>query len=175
MELIIIIVLLLILLVIWLISMQHKLVVMDENVKNSMNQIGIQLSSRFDVLTTLLKLAGEYDEQEAAVLLEKVKTGRKLITGRAAPEEIRGQEKIICEALDGAARIAGQHPQLKEDQSYIKCMDAIESYGKMIRTSGLIYNDSVTRLNKSLRMFPTGLVAGILGFHKRAYLEDMPV
>ena len=33
-------------LVLWFISVQRKLVVMDENINNSMSQIGVQLSSR---------------------------------------------------------------------------------------------------------------------------------
>ena len=59
-------------------------------------------------------------------------------------------------------------------------MNAVDSYEKMVRTSRLIYNDSVTKLNRSLRMFPASLIAGILGFHQRDYLEtveskaDMP-
>jgi LemA protein len=50
----------------------------------------------------------------------------------------------------------------------------------MVRQSRLIYNDSVTKLNRRIRMFPTSLVAGMLGFAKRDYLEanetkaDMP-
>ena len=43
---------------------------------------------------------------------------------------------------------------------------------KMVRTSRLIYNDIVTKYNQAIRMVPTCLVAGILGFHKREYLES---
>ncbi len=42
--------------VLWIISTQRKLVVLDENVNNDMSQIGVQLSSRFDALTALLDL-----------------------------------------------------------------------------------------------------------------------
>lgn len=37
---------------------------------------------------------------------------------------------------------------------------------------GLIYNDSVTKLNSALGMFPTNVISGILGFHKREYLSQ---
>ena len=39
----------------------------------------------------------------------------------------------------------------------------------------MIYNDSVTKLNRELRMFPTSLFAGILGFRPRDYLETNDV
>lgn len=51
-------------------------------------------------------------------------------------------------------------------------MDAVECYGRMVYTSRLIYNDSVTKLNSALGMFPTNVIAGILGFHKREYLSQ---
>ena len=77
--------------------------------------------------------------------------------------------------------VAEQYPELKANENYIRCMDAVDSYEKMVRTSRLIYNDSVTKLNRELRMFPTTLFAGMLGFHQRNYLEandakaDIPV
>lgn len=48
-------------------------------------------------------------------------------------------------------------------KGYAKCMDAVDSYEKMVRTSRLIYNDSVTKLNREIRMFPVSLIAGMLG------------
>lgn len=48
---IIILAILVVLLVLWAISTQRRLTVMDENINNAMAQIGVQLSSRFDALT----------------------------------------------------------------------------------------------------------------------------
>ena len=76
--------------------------------------------------------------------------------------------------------VAERYPELKANENYAKCMNAVDSYEKMVRTSRLIYNDSVTKFNREIRMFPTSLLAGALGFAPRAYLEaderkaDMP-
>ena len=34
----------------WIITTQRKLVMLDENINDAMNQIGVQLSCRFDVV-----------------------------------------------------------------------------------------------------------------------------
>ena len=65
------------------------------------------------------------------------------------------------------------YPDLKEEESYRKRISALDSYEKMLRTSFLIYNDSVTKLNRAIRMFPTNLIAGMLGFRQREHLEAM--
>jgi LemA protein len=85
---------------------------------------------------------------------------------------VKRQEGIITEALGRIAMVAEQYPELKANQSYIKTMDAVQTYENMVRTSRLIYNDSVTKLNREIRMFPVSLIAGMLGFRQRDYLEE---
>ena len=42
----------------------------------------------------------------------------------------------------------------------------------MLQTSKLIYNESVTNLNSAIRMFPSSIIARMVGFSKRSYLES---
>ncbi|MGN0166888.1 MAG: LemA family protein [Acetatifactor sp.] len=167
-------------LVMGIISVRRKLVGMDENINNAMSQIGVQLSSRFDALTAMLDLTKGYAAHESQSLIDTIKSRRSVITATSTPEDVLKQEGVISEALGRISMVAEQYPELKANENFAKCMNAVDSYEKMVRTSGLIYNESVTRLNRELRMFPTSLLAGIFGFHQREYLEtveektDMP-
>lgn len=180
MTTLIIIALLVVLLAGWVMSTQRRLVVMDENINNAMSQIGVQLSSRFDALTALLDLAKGYAAHESQTLIETIKSRRSVITAKSTPQDVLQQEGVISEALGRISMVAERYPELKADKGYAKCMDAVDSYEKMVRTSRLIYNDSVTKLNREIRMFPVSLIAGMLGFRQRDYLEaredkaDMP-
>ena len=166
--------------VIWGIDVQRRLVAMDENVNNAMSQIGVQLSSRFDALTALLDLAKGYAAHESQTLIETIKSRRSVITAASTPDDVLKQEGVISEALGRISMVAERYPELKTNENYKKCMDAVDSYEKMVRTSRLIYNDSVTKLNREIRMFPVSLLAAPFGFHARDYLEaveekaDMP-
>ena len=171
MTILIIIVLLVILVAGWVMSTQRRLVVMDENINNAMSQIGVQLSSRFDALTALLDLAKGYAAHESQTLIETIKSRRSVITAKSTPQDVLQQEGVISEALGRISMVAERYPELKADKGYAKCMDAVDSYEKMVRTSRLIYNDSVTKLNREIRMFPVSLIAGMLGFRQRDYLE----
>ncbi|NMB97901.1 MAG: LemA family protein [Clostridiaceae bacterium] len=158
--------------VLWAISTQRKLVVLDENISNAMSQIGVQISSRFDALMTLLDLTKSYASQESETLIETIKIRRKLITAKSSPQDVLCQERIISEALGRIAIVTEQYPELKANQTYIKAMGAMETFESMVRTSRLIYNDSVTKLNREIRMFPVSVIAGMLGFQQRYYLEE---
>lgn len=54
-------------------------------------------------------------------------------------------------------------------------MEAANCYSRMVYTSSLIYNDSVTRLNCALEQKRFGLLAGLLGIAPRKYLQFAPV
>lgn len=167
---IIVVLVIIVALVFWSISVQRSFVVLDENINNAMSQIGVQLSSRWDALTSLLDLTKRYADHEYATITETIKA-RRSISRDSSIEDIKKQENIISDAMGKIMAVAESYPELKADQTYIKTMDGVNQYENMVRTSRLIYNDCVTKLNRAIRMFPVSLIAGMLGFSKRDYLE----
>jgi len=157
-------------LVLWVISVQRSLVAFDENINNAMSQIGVQLSSRWDALVSLLDLTKGYAAHEYKTMTDTIKA-RRSITRDSSPDDVKQQENLLVDALGKIMAVAESYPDLKADQTYIKTMDGVNQYENMVRTSRLIYNDSVTKLNRAIRMFPVSMIAGILGFSKRDYLE----
>lgn len=170
---------LLLILIMWFISTQRSLAMLDENINNAMSQIGVQLSSRWDALSSLLDLTKGYAAHEYNTLSETIKA-RRPITAESSTQEAAAQDNMLIQAMGRIMAVAEQYPNLRADQSYQKTMDSVNQYEGMVRQSRLVYNDSVTKLNRRIRMFPTSAIAGILGFSKRDYLEtqegkaDMP-
>ena len=151
---------------IWVMSAQRRLVMLDENINNAMSQIGVQLSCRLDALTALLGLTKKYAGYESETLIETIKTTRSDITAKSTPDEVLRQEAVIGEVLGKIAVLSGRYPELKANDQFIKTGDAVETYGNMLRTSRLIYNDSVNKLNRQIRILPVSIIAGMLGFSK---------
>ena len=73
----------------------------------------------------------------------------------------------VCSAMN---QIVMQQ-ELKQVAYLRNQAEAVESYEKMIRTSSLIYNDSVKKLNKALEVFPVKLLAELMGIRRREYIE----
>lgn len=175
----IIVLVILAVIVLWFIGVQRKLVAMDENINNAMSQIGVQLSSRWDALTALLDLTKGYAEHEYKTLSDTIKM-RTSISSKSTAAEVNEQENILTDALGKIMAVAESYPDLKANENYIKTMDSVNAYEEMVRKSRLVYNDSVTKLNRTIRMFPTSIAAGILNITSRDYLEtndkkaDMP-
>ena len=159
-------------LALWVIGLQNKLVKSDELCKNALKQINVQQVSRYDALKALIKLTREYASYESETL-QKVVEARK-ITSSPAPSvaDINANEKALQAAMTQLIAVAEQYPDLKANQSYQQTMADIKSYEENVRLSRMTFNDTVTKYNNQVRVFPASLVAGMLGFPQREYLAE---
>lgn len=167
---IIILILLIILIVFWLIGLQRSLVVLDENVNNSLSQISVQLTSRFDALTSLLDLVKGYNEHEYKTLSDVIKM-RSDIPANANASDIENAENLITKVTGGIKAVAEAYPDLKSNSNYQTLMNSLNDYENKVRQSRLVYNDTVTKLNRTIRMFPVSMFAPMFGISQREYLK----
>ena len=155
---------------IWLAFVRRMLALLEENSDNAMNQIGIQLSSRWDELSALVELMKGCNVREDQVLLEITKA-RKPISAENAAFDAAKQDDLLAAAMGFVKAAAEQNPALKADPRYQKKRSRINQLEGMARQSRLAYNDSVTSFNRQICIFPASLAARVLGFKKRDYLE----
>ena len=156
--------------VIWVISVQNALVRSDELCNNALKQISVQQTSRFDALTALIKLTREYSAYEADTL-QKIVDARKMSLNPTVAD-IQANEALLSQIGSKLVAVAEAYPELKASANYQEAMKSIKEYEENVRLSRMTFNDTVTRFNQSVRMFPNSLIAGILGFAKREYLEE---
>lgn len=159
------------LLVLWVIGVQRKLVEKDELCKNALSQIGVQQASRWDALTALVELVKSYNEHEYNTLRDVI-AQRKNITGESTVAEAQAQEQVLTGLVRNINLVAEQYPDLKANENYAKAMDSVNLYENQVRLSRMTFNDTVTKFNKEIRQFPTSIVAGMLGFKTRDYLDE---
>jgi len=167
----IIIIAIIMLLILWVIGVQRKLVRQEELCKNAMSQIGVQQSSRWDALTALAELVKSYNEHEYSTLKDVI-AGRAIIGQNSSAAQADAQETLITGALGRIAAVAEQYPDLKANQNYAKAMDSVNQYENQVRLSRMTFNDSVTKFNNIVRQFPDSIIAGILGFGAKEYLQE---
>ena len=159
------------LLVIWGISVQNSLVKADETCNNALKQINVQQVSRFDAIQALVKLTREYAQYESETL-QKVIEARGGIISKPNPSvgDIAHNESILTELSSKLIAVAERYPDLKANEQYSKTMDQITRYEENVRLARMTFNDTVTRYNNQVRMFPGSIVANLLGFAKKEYL-----
>lgn len=158
------------LLVVWIVSIQNTLVKSDEVCNNALKQINVQQISRFDALQALVKLTREYSSYEADTL-QKIVDARKMSTNPSVAD-INANEQLLSQIGSKLIAVAEAYPDLKASTNYQETMKSLKEYEENVRLSRMTFNDTVTRYNQQVRVFPASLVAGLLGFAKREYLEE---
>ena len=158
------------LLVLWVISVQRKLVNQDELCKNAMSTIGVQQESRWDALTGMVELIKSYNEHEYNTLRDVI-AQRRTIDGNSTAEEADAQENLMGQVAARLNVVVEKYPELKANENYATAMDAVDKYTNMVRTSKMVYNDTATNYNKLIRQIPDSIVAALFGFKVREYLK----
>lgn len=171
MPLLYLIILLIMLMVLYAIGVQRKLVNLDELTANALSQIGVQQNSRWDALTALADLTKGYSKHEYDTLMSVINQ-RKTTSGNSSTKELNQQETLLTEAITGLVAVAEAYPDLKASDAYIKTMDSLNTYENNVRMSRMVYNDTVTKMNRLVRQFPSSIFAGLFGFSTRDYLQE---
>lgn len=149
---------LLLLLAVWVGAVYRRLRELDNNVKIAMEQVGLQLSSRFRALEALLELLRSYGPSAQLVLPPPS------IHALSTPAQVLEQEQRLAQAMSYVTAVAESRPAIKADKTYQRCIEAANCYNRMIYTSSLIYNDSVTRFNnnpETKAFCPAGQASGL--------------
>ena len=160
------------LLVLWGIGVQNKLVQSDELCNNALKQINVQQVSRYDALQALVKLTREYASYESETLQKVIEMRRITASPNPTVEDINANEAALQAMSAKLIAVAEQYPDLKANQTYQQTMADIKQYEENVRLARMTFNDTVTKYNNQVRMFPGSIVAGILGFPKREYLAE---
>ncbi|MBQ6299437.1 MAG: LemA family protein [Bacteroidales bacterium] len=168
---VIIIIAIIVILVLWVISVQRKLVKAEEICKNSLSQIGVQLASRWDALKALAELTKGYSEHEYKTITDTI-AQRRPITAASSSADANAQENLFTQAMSHLNLVVEKYPELKANETYIKTMDSVNTYQNQVRMSQMVYNDSVTKYNQLIRQFPDSIVASLFHFTPREYLEQ---
>ena len=171
MEIIIIIVLLASLLTAWILSVRRGLEAQEINIHNAMNQIGVQLLAEQEALLALTELLkNDIDPEVYRDMIQHLGTPQNG-KGELLPEKVGAQQRELLQMQEKIAGLSGQMPLLQAQETFQKYWKAAKSYEHMVKTSSLIYNDSVESFNRMLCRMPNRLAAGICGFHPKKCME----
>ena len=173
MEIIIIVLLLASLFGVWLVSVRRKLELQEENIRNAMHQTLVQLSAEWESLERLAELLGHTMGAETFRKMKLTLESAQNVEMTGMPEWITEQQRELLRVQKNIAEISETMPLLQAQETYQKYWKAAKSYEHMVKTSELIYNDSVENYNCMLHTIPDCIAAGICGYHRKKLIEIM--
>jgi len=159
-------------LLIMTVSTYNGLVRLRNRVRNAWAQIDVQLKRRHDLIPNLVETAKGYMTHERGTF-EAVTKARNLAQ-KAVGTGVGAQSKAeagLSGALSRLLLVVENYPDLKANQNFLALQEELTSTENKIGFSRQYYNDSVLRYNNKTQMFPSNMMAGMMGFKASEFFE----
>jgi LemA protein len=157
--------------VVWAVSLNNRLVALQENVHSSWAQVETVLQRRYDLIPNLVNTVKGYAKHEKDVL-EEVTRLRSQWGAATTPNE---KIKAAGELEGGLARlllVVERYPDLKANEGFRDLQHELAGTENRITVERQRYNDTARVYNTAVRQFPASLIAGMCGFSADAvYFE----
>lgn len=161
-----IILIVVVLILIWIVSVYNGLISSRQKVENAWSQINVQLQRRFDLIPNFVETVKGYMTHESETF-EKI---AKLRTSWANTSSVGEKAKLdgeLSSTLKTIMAVSENYPELKANTNFADLSEELRNTENKISFSRQFYNDSVTRYNTKLELFPSNLVAGMFNFQKK--------
>ncbi|MBE6157883.1 MAG: LemA family protein [Firmicutes bacterium] len=167
---ILIIILVIVLIIGWVISTYNKLVKLRNNIKDQWSQVEVQLKKRFDLIPNLVETVKGYAKHEKETLEAVIDARNSAVNAKDAKEEIAANNELSA-TLGKLFALGEAYPELKADGNFKQLQDSLSDVEEKIAYARQFYNDSVLKYKNATQVFPTVLIAGMLGFKEEQFFE----
>lgn len=157
-------------LVVALIAMYNSLVRLNVRVDEAWSDITVQLKRRADLIPNLVETVKGYAKHEKGVF-EEVTKARTAVLGAQGVAETAKADNMFTNALKSVFAVAEAYPDLKASQNFQELQAELTDTEDKIQASRRFYNGTARDLNTKIKMFPTNILAGMLGFKVREFYE----
>lgn len=154
---------LVVLIAIFLIGTYNSLVQLRQRVQNAWSQVDVQLKRRYDLIPNLVNAVKGYAQHEKATL-ESVTQARNMAMNAGSVKDQIQAENMLSGALRSLFAVAEAYPELKANTNFLQLQGELSDTESKIAYSRQFYNDTVQKFNTKIELFPTNLVASMLGF-----------
>ena len=159
-----------VIIIIAFIVIYNNLVTLRLRVKNAWSQIDVQLQRRFDLIPNLVETVKGYMEHESEVL-SKVAELRSAWSDAKTVNEKASLDNQLTDTLKTIMAVAENYPDLKANQNFSELQTELTNTENKISYSRQFYNDTVTRYNTKLEVFPSNIIASMFHFNAETLFE----
>ncbi|MFO0704202.1 MAG: LemA family protein [Patescibacteria group bacterium] len=157
--------------VLYFVSIYNGLAVAKQKIKEAFADIDTQLKKRFDLIPNIVETVKGYASHESKIF-EDIAKYRAASVGGGTIEERAEASNALSGALKSLFAVAENYPDLKANTNFLDLQKTLNQVESDIQNSRRYYNGSVREFNNRVIVFPTNLVANMMGFTEEKYFES---
>lgn len=149
----------------------NGLVAKKNQVEYAFAGMDAMLKKRYDLIPNLVASVKQYAKHEQDTLTRITELRSRAVAGGLSESERVEIDKQLTKAVSGLMVAVEAYPELKANENFLQLQRSLNEVEEQISAARRAYNASVTDYNNALEMFPSNLVAGMLGYKRRALFE----
>lgn len=154
----------------WLAAIYNGLVSIKLKADEAWSDIDVQTKRRYDLIPNIVESVKGYAAHESGVF-QKVTEARAAAMGATSLHDKAAAENQLTETLKSLFAVAENYPTLKANENFLNLQQTLTDIEEKIQAARRFYNGMVRDLNTKIKVFPTVLVAGMLGFTAKEFFE----
>ena len=151
-------------------ALYNGLVRAKVRVDEAWSDITVQLKRRADLIPNLVNAVKGYAKHEKTVFEDVTKARANTINAQGPAEAAKAENQFQA-ALKSLFAVAEAYPDLKASENFKHLQAELVDTEDKIQASRRFYNGSARDLNTKIKVFPTNIFAGMLGFKPREFFE----
>ena len=148
----------------------NSFVKLSNKVKEAFSTMDVYLKKRWDLIPNIVETVKGYAKHEKSTLKEIIELRNSTYDNMSANEKVDVNNKL-SQGINKLMAIAEAYPDLKANENFKDLSQQLTKVEDDIANSRKYYNGAVRIFNDKVQMFPSNIVAGILGFKEQKMFE----
>jgi LemA protein len=155
------------------IGLYNGLIRLKNRVEEAWSDIDVQLKRRYDLIPNLIETVKGYAKHEEGTFTKVTEARTAAMDAQAGgdPKAQAAAENMLSGALKSIFALSENYPDLKANENFLELQRELSDTENKIQASRRFYNGNVRDFNTKLEVFPTNMIAGMLGFKSRDFFE----
>jgi LemA protein len=150
-------------LIIWMVSINNRLVALKNNRESAFSDIDVQLKQRYDLIPQLIGTVKGYMTHESEVLTRVTEARSRCIQAGSISEKISAENNLGA-ALNGLNIQIEAYPDLKANANFMSLQGEISDIENKLAAARRFFNSATKEYNNGIEQFPSNLIAGFKGY-----------
>lgn len=165
-----VIILLILTLLIFIVAMYNSFIKLNNKVTEAFATMDVYLKKRWDLIPNLIEIVKGYAKHEKETLDSIIDLRNNAYDNISMNEKISANE-TLANGLSKIMMLAEAYPDLKANQNFLDLSSKLAKIEEDIANARKYYNAVVRIFNDKVQMFPSNLLARILGYRVKQMFE----
>ena len=153
------------------IVMYNSLIRKKNSIDNTLGSMDAMLKKRYDLIPNLVETVKQYMKYEEKVQVEITELRSKAVSPETSNDQRVEIDNKLSKIMSGMMVSVENYPDLKANQNFLNLEASWNEIEEQISAARRTFNAVVTDYNNGVEMFPSNIIAYLMGLKPRKVFE----